>query len=98
SADWVLYPQGSHTRGQIDAGLARLGIAPRVTLESHNPEVLRQMVALGFGWTVLPRAVASASGGPLEEREQVAERVLLGVRRAGGRDARAAAFLAIAGG
>src|SRR5690606_22649415 len=42
--EWVLYPEGSHTRQQIDEGLARMGIVPRVTLESHNPQVLRQMV------------------------------------------------------
>lgn len=94
-ADWVLYPQGSHTRQQIDEGLARLGISPNVTLESHNPEVLRQMVTLGFGWSVLPPAVAGATG--LEQREQVAERILLGIRRHSAvPDPRAAAFLGVA--
>jgi DNA-binding transcriptional LysR family regulator len=94
-ADWVLYPQGSHTRQQIDEGLARLGISPNVTLESHNPEVLRQMVTLGFGWSVLPPAVAGTTG--LEQREQVAERVMLGVRRQSAvPDPRATAFLGVA--
>jgi len=95
-ADWVLYPVGSHTRQQIDEGLARLGIVPRVTLESHNPQVLRQMVELGFGWTVLPPAVAG-EGGRLRQLEQVAIRTLVGVRRRSAvLDPRVEAFLAAA--
>lgn len=94
--EWVLYPEGSHTRQQIDEGLARLGIIPRVTLESHNPQVLRQMVELGLGWTVLPPAVAG-DGGRLRQGRQVALRTLLGVRRKGAPpDPRAEAFLAAA--
>jgi DNA-binding transcriptional LysR family regulator len=94
-AEWVLYPEGSHTRQQIDEGFARLGIVPRVALESHNPQVLRQMVELGFGWTVLPPAVAGDVD--LRQREQVAERRLLGVcRLARLEDPRVAAFLRVA--
>lgn len=95
-ADWVLYPEGSRTRAVIDAGLARLGILPQVTLESHNPEVLKQMVALGLGWSVLPLTVAEAEGdlrssrGPL-----VAERPLVGLRRSM-ENPRVEAFLRIA--
>ncbi len=95
-ADWVLYPVGSHTRHQIDEGLARLGIVPRVTLESHNPQVLRQMVELGFGWTVLPPAVAG-EGGRLRQGAQVAVRTLVGVRRRSATlDPRVDAFLGAA--
>lgn len=96
---WVLYPRGQRTRGLIDAGLAALGIEPRVTLESHNPEVLRQMVALGLGWSVLPRPIAERGNEALRRGRgpRVAERVLVGVRRA---DAlphpRREAFLALA--
>ncbi len=96
AAEWVLYPEGSHTRQQIDEGLARLGVAPTVTLESHNPEVLRQMVALGLGWSVLPPAVAGEDAR-LRRGEVVAERILLGVRRASStQDPRVGAFLAVA--
>lgn len=98
-ADWVLYPAGSRTRAVIDAGLASLGIAPRVALESHNPEVLRQMVALGLGWTVLPLPVAeerSAGRAPrLRQGPLVTERSLVGVRRRA-ENARVEAFLALA--
>ena len=81
--DWVLYPRGRQTRLLIDEGLALHGLWPRVTLESDNPAVLRQMVALGLGWSVLPPAIAEAGEPSLraQRRELVAERTLLAVRR-----------------
>lgn len=95
-ADWVLYPEGSRTRAVINEGLARLGIRARVTLESHNPEVLRQMVALGLGWSVLPLTVAEDEGALGGGRgPQVAERVLVGLRRSR-ENPRAEAFLRLA--
>ncbi len=98
--NWVLYPAGSQTRAAIDRGLARLGLRPEVTLESSNPEILRQMVVLGLGWSVLPEAVATSNRPVLERHrdDPVATRTLLGVRRRQAPpDARAAAFLALAG-
>ena len=82
--EWVLYPRESRTRLLIDEGLALRGLWPRVTLESDNPAVLRQMVALGLGWSVLPAAIAEAGEPSLraQRRELVAERTLLAVRRA----------------
>jgi DNA-binding transcriptional LysR family regulator len=95
----MLYPAGSRTRAVIDAGLATLGIRPRVALESHNPEVLRQMVALGLGWTVLPLPVAeeraAARAPALRQGALVAERSLVGVRRQA-ENPRVEAFLALA--
>src|SRR5215216_290231 len=75
AARWVLYPEGSRTRAIIDAALARAGIMPAVALESSNPAVLRQMVALGMGWSVLPPAIAEADGesAALRRGEQIAE-------------------------
>jgi DNA-binding transcriptional LysR family regulator len=98
-AQWVLYPAGRRTRALIDAGLARLGIRPQVTLESDNPEILRQMVALGVGWSALPAAVAQGRRPALRRHsdEPIAERSLLGVRRPQAPpDARAEAFLRLA--
>lgn len=94
--EWVLYPRGRQTRLLIDEGLALRGLWPRVTLESDNPAVLGQMVALGLGWSVLPAGVAEAAAPELAgaRRELIAERTLLAVRRAQAPlDARAAAFL-----
>ena len=77
--EWALYPQGRRTRLLIDEGLALRGLRPRVTLESDNPAVLRQMVALGLCWSVLPAEIAEAGTPSLrpQRRELVAERTLL---------------------
>ena len=55
---WVTFPAGSHTRQLIDSALRRRSAPFDVVTESHQPEVLREMVALGFGWTVLPTVQA----------------------------------------
>lgn len=83
-ADWALYPAGSRTRELIDAAMVRLGLTPRVTLESNNPQVLRQMVSLGLGWSVLPAAVGEQGEQSLRRwrRGSVVQRSLLAMRRA----------------
>jgi DNA-binding transcriptional LysR family regulator len=104
SADWALYPAASRTRQLIEEALAREGIRPRVTLESPNPEILRQMVALGLAWSVLPAAVAESaaavSAGASVERVREAplvSRTLVAVRRlTAPPDARVEALLALA--
>jgi len=58
---FALYPSGSRTRRAIDAGLATSGIAARVTAESGNPAVLRELCLLTDSLTVLPEDVAAAS-------------------------------------
>ncbi len=99
-AAWALYPEGRRTRALIDAGFAKRGLEPDVMLESDSPDVLRQMVALGFGWSVLPAAVAETDTPPLRRHDEtpIAERSLLAVRRGTAPpDARAEVFLALAG-
>jgi DNA-binding transcriptional LysR family regulator len=98
-AEWALYESGSRTRAVIDAGLRRLDIEARVTLESGNPEVLRQMVALGLGWSVLPPAVAEAAMHEVQGQRGalVAERALYAMRRASSApNPRADALIALA--
>jgi DNA-binding transcriptional LysR family regulator len=51
---WLLFPSGSHTRHLVAEHLREIGVPIRVAAESHQPDVLLQMVALGLGWTVLP--------------------------------------------
>lgn len=99
AAHWVLYPQGRRTRRIIDQAFAEAGVHPSVVLESDNPAVLRQMVAMGFGWSVLPPAIAGDDNGPaaLRRGERLAERALDAVRRRESpADARVEAFLALA--
>jgi DNA-binding transcriptional LysR family regulator len=97
--DWVLYPAGRQTRALIDEGLARRAIRPRATLESDSPDVLRQLVALGLGWSVLPEGVAEAGPQPLRRfsDEPIAQRTLLALWRTGvDADPRVDAFLKLA--
>jgi len=74
---WVTYPDGSHTRSVIAAGLMAVGAPFEVVAESNQPDVLREMVRLGMGWAVLPEAQAEAG---VESLERV-RRLPIGVRR-----------------
>ena len=98
TARWVLYPEGSRTRRIIDSALTSAGITPSVVLESDNPAVLRQMVVMGLGWSVLPPAIAEdeAREPALRRGERVAERPLAATwRRTSPPNARFDAFLAL---
>ncbi|MDG1412265.1 MAG: LysR family transcriptional regulator [Acidimicrobiales bacterium] len=77
---WVLFAEGSHTRSVIEHALVSLGAPLNVVTESNQPEVLRAMVALGEGWTVLPMVQA---GEGLRVGRIIAERNLVLARRDG---------------
>lgn len=97
--DWVLFPRGRQTRALIDEGLSRMGIRPRVTLESDSPDVLRQMVLLGIGWSVLPAGVAESGTEPITRfsDEPVGVRTIVAATRPNeGSDLRREAFLEFA--
>lgn len=70
---WVLFPTGSHTRDIVERRLRSLGSPITVAAESHQPDVLREMVRLGVGWTVLPRSQGSdgLNHAPLIDRRLV---------------------------
>jgi DNA-binding transcriptional LysR family regulator len=78
---WVTFPAGAHTRLVIQQALRRVGAPFAVVAESHQPEVLREMVRVGLGWTVLPAASRRhddttdlALGPPIAERRLVVAR------------------------
>ena len=79
---WVLYPAGSHTRQVVVSQLRRLGAPIDVVAESHQPEVLREMVRLGSGWTVLPRAQAESGHRALTRGRLLTSRQLVLAARA----------------
>ncbi len=83
ACEWILYPPKSRTRALIDAALSKRGITPKITLESGSPEVLRQLVSLGLGWSVLPEAVAEGASRSLRRvfKTPLAYRELLAFRR-----------------
>jgi DNA-binding transcriptional LysR family regulator len=85
-ASWgpfVGFPRSSHTRSLIAAELDLLGAPFEVVAESHQPEVLQQMVRLGMGWTVLPVSQAERGPEPLERarKKPLLDRNLVAVRR-----------------
>jgi len=83
NSDWFLYPNGRQTRSFIDQGLAARGIVPRVVLESDSPEVLKQLVYLGMGCSVLPEGIAENGLHALKrfDNTPVAMRPLLALRK-----------------
>ena len=80
---WVLFPAGSHTRTVVVDELRRLGAPIDVVAESHQPEVLREMVRLGVGWTVLPTAQAEQGDRPLRRSRKLTTRRLVMATRTG---------------
>jgi DNA-binding transcriptional LysR family regulator len=79
---WVLFPEGSHTRSQVEARLRELGVRIQVAAESHQPDVLAQMVGLQLGWTVLP-AVQVPAGVDVTIGPEVLTRSLVAAWRDG---------------
>jgi len=81
---WVTFPAASRSRTIMAQRLRSRGASFDVVAESSQPAVLKEMVRLGMGWTVLapvdaenePHALVRASDEP------IAERTLTLVRRA----------------
>lgn len=78
---WVTFPSGSHTRSVIVEALRTLGAPFDVVAESHQPEVLREMVRLGLGWAVLP-TVQAAGLNPVRATPVASRRLVVARRRA----------------
>ena len=78
---WVLFPSDSHTRQAVNQRLAERGAPLDIAAESHQPEVLREMVQLGIGWTVLPRTQGEVAQTDLVVGEKLLKRKLVLARR-----------------
>lgn len=63
---WVSFNRTSHTRLLIAQAVAEAGANFDVVAESNQPDVLREMVRLGMGWTVLPVIQAETEPNPLQ--------------------------------
>lgn len=80
---WVTFPADSYTRRLAAFELRARGIPFDVIAESSQPAVIREMVRLGMGWTVLPavdaerepHALKRASADPITIRELTLVRV-----------------------
>jgi DNA-binding transcriptional LysR family regulator len=62
---WVTFPEGSTTRRLVATAVAAAGAPFEVVAESHQPDVLREMVGFGLGWTVLPVSQAESGATPM---------------------------------
>jgi DNA-binding transcriptional LysR family regulator len=83
---WLLFPSSSRTRTAIDRRLREIGAPLVVEMESHQPEVLVEMVRLGLGWTVLPTTQAEHGAHRLARAmaEPLFSRTISAVTRRGG--------------
>ncbi len=79
---WVLFPADSHTRAAVAERLSELGAPIRVSAESHQPDVLLEMVSLGLGWTVLPRVADQVLPAHVAAGDELLSRNLVLARRA----------------
>jgi DNA-binding transcriptional LysR family regulator len=50
----VLFEHGSSTRRVIDEMFAREQVRPRIVMETENVEILKALVAIGMGMTIIP--------------------------------------------
>ncbi len=82
---WVSFNATSHTRQLIASAVNDAGAPFDVVAESNQPDVLREMVRLGMGWTVLPVIQAESEPAPLVRArpEPLLTRWLVAARRAG---------------
>ncbi len=80
---WVMFPRSAHTRATAEAALRRRGAPLEVVAESHQPEVLCEMVRLGLGWSVLPVVQAEWGDRPLAGCGVLVRRRLVAARRQG---------------
>lgn len=82
---WVSFAASSTTRQLVARAVTGLGAPFDVVAESNQPDVLREMVRLGLGWTVLPIIQAETEPHPLvrARSEPLLTRTLVAARRAG---------------
>lgn len=57
----VLPDEATYTHRIIKAALQARGVAPRVRLATNYLETLKMLVAIGLGWSVLPRSMLDTS-------------------------------------
>jgi DNA-binding transcriptional LysR family regulator len=79
---WLMFPSGSHTRHLITERLREVGAPISIAAESHQPDVLLQMVELGLGWAVLP-IHRSRPDQPLSIGPELVQRRLVSATRTG---------------
>jgi DNA-binding transcriptional LysR family regulator len=96
----VLSPPGASMRAVVDAGLAEVGLAPSVAVESEQRDALVPLVLAGAGTSFLPAALARSAeglGAVVRRTTPALRRTIALVRRDGPLSPAARAFLQAAG-
>ena len=79
----ILPSEATFTRQIIEDGLARLGVEPPVAFSTNYLETIKMMVAVGLGWSILPRTMLDAELVELNVDALRLERTLGVVRHTG---------------
>ena len=79
----ILPSEATFTRRIIEEGLARLGVTPLVAFSTNYLETIKMMVAVGLGWSILPRTMRDADLVELSVDGLRLERALGVVRHTG---------------
>lgn len=79
----ILPSEATFTRRIIEEGLARLGVTPLVAFSTNYLETIKMMVAVGLGWSILPRTMRDADLVELNVDGLRLERALGVVRHTG---------------
>ncbi len=61
-ARFLLFPKDSNMRAMIDRYFKELEIAPHVSMEADDVEVIKRMVEAGFGYSILPQYALAGRG------------------------------------
>ncbi|PKM44156.1 MAG: LysR family transcriptional regulator [Gammaproteobacteria bacterium HGW-Gammaproteobacteria-1] len=67
-AQWpaIMPAHGTYTREIVEAAFRREGLAPQVSMSTNYLETIKMLVAVGLGWSVLPRTMLDAQLAALE--------------------------------
>lgn len=79
----ILPGAATFTRQAIEDGLARLHVAPPIAFSTNYLETIKMMVAVGLGWSVLPRTMLDGELVELAIAGLAIERTLGVVRHTG---------------
>jgi DNA-binding transcriptional LysR family regulator len=72
----VMPDERTYTHRIVTEALQRHGLAPRILLATNYLETLKMLVAIGLGWSVLPRSMLDASIRALRIPELAVQREL----------------------
>ncbi|HJT02242.1 MAG TPA: LysR substrate-binding domain-containing protein [Pseudonocardiaceae bacterium] len=95
---WVASPPGTSTRIMLDEGLATLGLAPGIAVQTPHRDAIVPLVLAGAGATLLPEELAHEAGrrgAVVCQTKPALSRRIAVVHRAAVLSPAAAAFLAL---